>query len=165
MSLRATCHECSKTYKVPHDRKGWHCKECDGVLSLESDEAQVDPEPSGTPCNSCGALNFGDGAFCEECGEELAAPHSERSRKNAAHDMRRSMKRINRLKSWVGLNLILTLLATAGLVLVLSKTEGLSGGEVALLAGIQLLILGLSYAAYRFLDLSLIHISEPTRPY
>ena len=167
MSLRATCQECSKAYKVPHDRKEWRCKACDTALVIEGGTADTGESGGGeagagegagmgeTSCGECGALNFGDGAFCEECGEPLGERRAEGSgltRKEAAIDMRKSMKRIRRLKSWVGLNLILSVLGTLGVIGMLMAADDLSLGQVAFLCVLQFLFLGLSYAAYRFID-------------
>ena len=41
--LLATCPDCQKRFRVPHDRKDWNCKTCDAVLEIVQDT----PEASG----------------------------------------------------------------------------------------------------------------------
>ena len=155
MSLRATCHPCSKAYNVPHDRKQWRCKVCDSVLELDAVEPALE-ESEARACHDCGALNFGEGAFCEECGEPLDEGEGlspSLTPKEAAIEMRKSMKRVRRLKTFIGINLVFALLVTLGLIgLIVRHAENLTGGEIAIIAVLRLIVLGLSYAAYHYLD-------------
>lgn len=152
MSLRATCTECNKTYRVPHADRAWHCKVCKSTLEIEAVEAA----PQETECPSCGALFFSEETFCAECGETLVSPQKakdtkKKARQVATKESRLTMRRVERLKTWVTANLVITGLWS---VLVFALIYALRSPllETLLGIGIQLVILGLAVLSRVFVQ-------------
>jgi hypothetical protein len=119
MSLLATCDPCSKSYRVPHANKEWHCKVCKRVLRLEKEEEEDEEAgDDANVCVSCDAENDPEAKYCEECGAPLRDGLPELApgeKKRAAQLMRTAMKRVKVLRLFfivgsVGQSLILLLL-------------------------------------------------------
>ena len=142
MPVLANCTICSKSYRVPHKDKDWHCKVCREVLVF-ADEPEA--APKSTECSSCGALFFGEESFCEECGEDLTQTVASKKEDTrlAGAEMRRATKRVARLKSWITYNLVmsvLTSIAVAAIVMIGDLDPGMN----LVLILVQSLSLGLA---------------------
>ncbi len=144
MSLLARCPDCSKTYRVPHGRREWNCKECEGVLILDSKD-----------CPTCGAVAVGGESFCEECGtaleegaEATRRQADKEDRKVASGEMHRAMKRIDRLSTILTLNFYLSLLGAVYIVVV--ALGGRADRTTLLIAGVfQTIVVVLSWLCMR----------------
>lgn len=96
MALKAHCPDCDRTFRVPHADRTWNCKGCGGALDLL--------EPEAPRCPECDAEVEVEAAFCEACGFALREDTQVRSRsekKAAGAEMRKAMKRVRRLKTYL----------------------------------------------------------------
>jgi hypothetical protein len=161
MSLLARCADCAKTYRVPHDRKEWHCKQCQAVLEIESAAGEPsfgEPEFEGRACPDCGALAFGDEAFCVECGADLHATAEEsaratkKDRRQAAGEMRRVFQRLERLKTFLAINYWLSWLGALLLPLVFLSDDFTTNLKVLTVAIVAITI-GLAWAGLKYVDI------------
>jgi len=157
MSLLARCPSCVKTYRVPHDRKEWHCKSCQGVLELEL-EATEPALPEGVACAACGAISFDAQTFCEECGQALDSAPGEAPRrarrqdeKQASAEMRRAFKKISYLKMWLTFNFWGSCLLGVGVLLILFLVEFELGVKIVMVVA-QTISIALAYAAVRLVE-------------
>jgi len=156
MALTARCHDCSKNYRVPHDRKEWRCKTCGGALEIiETEAAEV--EVVG-PCPACGAATSAGESFCGECGtpldaaaESTAQQRDSRDRKAAAGEMRRVFAKLSRLKLFLTFNLWFSYLGGFG-VLVLVLSRELELGTKVLIVTIQAVSIGLAFASVKYIE-------------
>lgn len=156
MSLLARCAECAKTYRVPHDREEWHCKQCQAVLTIDP---PVEEEPTdGHDCPACGALAFGDEAFCEECGADLsvtaeeAASSRESDQRHAASEMRRAARHLDRLKTVLAVNFWWTFILLALLMPLLLLASDLAVNKKVLAAVLATIWIGVTWAGLKFVD-------------
>ncbi len=117
MTLKATCPDCDKRYRIPHAEKQWHCKICKAVLVLNEESVEIaDQEDAHIRCPECDADNLQGANFCEECGaalgadQEMATARAMRDEEDSKQQMRAAMNTIRRfklaLKALLALNFI-----------------------------------------------------------
>lgn len=158
MSLLARCPSCVKTYRVPHDRKEWHCKTCQGVLELEL-EATEPALPEGVACAACGAISLDAQTFCEGCGQALDSAPGEAPRrarrqdeKQASAEMRRAFKKIAHLKLWLTFSFWMSCLGGVFVLQILFLGGDDEQGIKIILAVSQTISIALAYAAVRLVE-------------
>ncbi|MFT4540439.1 MAG: hypothetical protein ACI835_002890 [Planctomycetota bacterium] len=137
MPLPATCPECHKRFRVPHDRKEWKCKDCDVVLELEAEDE--------VSCPECDAPIEAGAHFCEGCGaslgggDEKAAKRKKAEEVDAGVQMREARKVIVRLQRWLSVVLVFRILGLASAIFVVFAALSPTGGDM----GLAVLVLGL----------------------
>lgn len=165
MTIAAICPDCGKRFRVPHARKEWHCKACDGVLVLEPPH---EPEPEDkveteaeldrtTDCPACGAKTPLAARFCEACGAEFGATKPKRrksERSEVRGEMRSARKALNFARGFLNYIVAFRLLALIAPVVVLWRFATAVGGDYlgpALdigLAGVEICLLLLVVAQF-----------------
>lgn len=143
MSVHAICPDCDKNYRVPNERKVWHCKVCDGVLVLDPvgyeealdappDEEEENQEPEQNPFD-------GHNHDQEKLHEEL----------EIAKEMRDELGAIKVMRGLLIFNLILGLGLTALAYQLRGDDAAAPWRDVILAGSLSALILVLSIIVQR----------------
>ena len=121
MPFQATCLDCSKRFRVPHDQKTWTCKACGGELELAELEQQA-----GVECGQCGAELDPEQHFCPDCGapsgggEQHVAKRVDRDERRANAAVHHGVRALKSLSIYLKVGLffdVLTLIFLVGVLL------------------------------------------------
>ncbi len=137
MALFASCPDCQKRFRVPHDQKAWHCKVCNAVLEFEDSVPDEDQETEGA-CPECDAPIAPGDHFCDVCGASLGGGEEQVTKRkksesvDAGVQMRSARKSIDGLRGLLRVVLVLRILGVLGAVLFVFAALSPFSGDMGL---------------------------------